>query len=142
VLLFIFAVALAGPTQAIGADRPFAEILRSIVTVNATIPEDARTAHSLGTEREGNGVVIGDDGLVLTIGYLILEASAVLITEGTNKPVSADIVAYDHATGFGLLRAPALAGIEPLPLGRSGDLAEGGRGPSRSRPKAPAGGPR
>jgi len=125
-LLFIVGF-IAGPTQSQGADTPFAEILRSIVKVHAVIPDDARTAHSLGTEREGNGVVIGDDGLVLTIGYLILEASSVQVTEGTGEPAAAEIVAYDHATGFGLVRSPALAGVKPLPLGRSADLAEGGR---------------
>jgi len=142
--LFIVGVVVASPTQSRAADTPFAEILRSIVKVHAVIPGDARTAHSLGTEREGNGVVIGDDGLVLTIGYLILEASAVQVTVGTGEPSPAEIVAYDHATGFGLIHAPSLAGVKPLPLGRSADLAKGVRalavsaeGTSRRSPVTP-----
>ena len=35
---------------------------------------------ALGTLREGSGVVIRDDGLVLTIGYLITEAEEVWLT--------------------------------------------------------------
>jgi len=143
-LLFVVGVVVAGPTQSRAADTPFAEILRSIVKVHAVIPGDARTAHSLGTEREGNGVVIGDDGLVLTIGYLILEASAVQVTVGTGEPSPAAIVAYDHATGFGLVRAPSLAGVKPLPLGRSADLSKGvpalavsAEGTSRRSPVTP-----
>ena len=55
-------------------------ILRSVVAVRATVPEDAFTAGTLGTRREGSGVVIRDDGLVLTIGYLITEAEEVWLT--------------------------------------------------------------
>ena len=55
--------------------------LKSIVTVRATVPEDAFTADALGTLREGSGVVIGEDGLVLTIGYLITEAEEVWLTD-------------------------------------------------------------
>ena len=59
--------------------QPFPALLSSIVKINATVSEDARTASGLGTEREGNGVLIDDDGLIVTIGYLILEASAVKV---------------------------------------------------------------
>ena len=48
--------------------------LSALVCVRAEIPADAFTAAALGTERRGNGVVIGKDGLIVTIGYLITEA--------------------------------------------------------------------
>jgi len=82
--------------------------LASLVLVRAEIPEDAYTAPILGTERAGNGVVIRDDGLVLTIGYLITEASSVWLTTGRGTVVAAHPLAYDQQTGFGLV----------LPLGK------------------------
>ena len=48
--------------------------LSSVLELRAEIPSDAFTAPILGTERAGNAVAIDDNGLVLTIGYLILEA--------------------------------------------------------------------
>ncbi len=88
--------------------------LASLVAVRAEIPEDAYTAQILGTERAGNGVAIRDDGLVLTIGYLITEASSVWLTSSRGAVVAGHPLAYDQATGFGLvlplgkLDAPAL----------------------------------
>ena len=51
--------------------------LASVVGLHAIIPPDAFSAETLGTERAGNGVVI-DDGLVLTIGYLITDSASVM----------------------------------------------------------------
>ncbi|MCZ6606128.1 MAG: S1C family serine protease [Alphaproteobacteria bacterium] len=107
------------------AADPVAEVLRAVVGVRAEIRTDARTAGSLGTEREGSGVVIGADGLVLTIGYLILEAKAAEVLTPDGKAVPATVVGYDHDTGFGLLRADRPLGIKPVALGDSAALAEG-----------------
>ncbi|TIP64837.1 MAG: serine protease, partial [Mesorhizobium sp.] len=71
-------------------------ILRSIVTVRASIPDDAFTANALGTSREGSGVVIRDNGLVLTIGYLITEAEEVWLTDHNGRVVPAHALAYDQ----------------------------------------------
>ena len=57
------------------------------------------------SEREGSGVVIGDNGLVLTIGYLIVEADDIKITDARGRTLPARVVGYDHASGFGLIRA-------------------------------------
>ncbi len=90
--------------------------LRAVVGVRAAIPADAFTAHALGTERAGSGVVIGADGLVLTIGYLIAEAENVwLITARGAIPGHA--LAYDQETGFGLVQPLGQLGIAPLALG-------------------------
>ena len=91
--------------------------LDAVVQVRAEIPEDAFTAHILGTERVGNGVVIRDDGLVLTIGYLITEASTIWLT--TNRGVVAPgfPLAYDQATGFGLVQPLSKLGVTALPRG-------------------------
>ena len=70
--------------------------LPSIVAVRAHIPEDAFTASGLGTLREGSGIVIRDDGLVLTIGYLITEAEEVWLTTHDNRVVAGHALAYDQ----------------------------------------------
>ena len=81
------------------------EMLRSVVAVRATIPDNAFTASGLGTLREGSGVVIGADGLVLTIGYLITEAEEVWLTTHEGRVVAGHALAYDQETGFGLVQA-------------------------------------
>ncbi|MEQ9576168.1 MAG: S1C family serine protease [Rhodospirillales bacterium] len=111
----------AKPEAAARADR----ILGSIVGVRAYVPGHARTAPSLGTERQGTGVVIDDKGLVLTIGYLILEAekAELVLQDGDVRP--ATLVAYDHGTGFGLLRAAGPNDVTAAELCSSAELAEG-----------------
>ncbi len=94
------------------------EALASVVGIRAIIPGDAFTAESLGTERSGNGVVIGPDGLVLTIGYLITEAETVWISTGGNV-VSGHVLGYDQETGFGLVQALGRFELPALPLGSS-----------------------
>jgi len=79
--------------------------LKSVVGVRCSIPDDAFTASVLGTRREGSGVVIRDDGLVLTIGYLITEAQEVWLTTQGGRVISAHALAYDQETGFGLVQA-------------------------------------
>ncbi len=98
--------------------------LEAVVGVRATVPGDARTAVVLGTQREGSGVVISADGLVLTIGYLILEAETAEILLPDERVVPAEIVAYDYDTGFGLLRPLAPLGVKHMALGRSARLDE------------------
>ena len=90
--------------------------------VTAHVPSDTRTAESLGTQRDGTGVVIDSNGLILTIGYLILEASEVEISGVAPEPVPARIVAYDHESGFGLLRAAQPLQVAPIPLGASAEV--------------------
>ncbi len=79
--------------------------LDAIVGLRAEVPDDAFTAEALGTERRGSGIVIDDRGLVLTIGYLVTEATDVWLTTNSHSVAPADVVAYDQVTGFGLLRA-------------------------------------
>jgi len=96
--------------------------LDAIVGVDTHVPGTARTAPSLGTERQGSGVVISDDGLVLTIGYLILEALSIDLTTSDGRTVPAKFVGYDHRSGFGLVRALQPLGVTPLELGSATDL--------------------
>ena len=110
--------------------------LDSVVGLRADIPDDAFTAPILGTERTGCGVVIGEDGLVLTIGYLITEAESIWLTASNGTVTPAHPVAFDFATGFGLvmplgpLRLPALARGSASSIETSDDvfvLGSGGR---------------
>lgn len=99
--------------------------LRSVVAVRAHIPDDAFTAQGLGTLREGSGVVIREDGLVLTIGYLITEAEEVWLTTHDERVVAAHALAYDQETGFGLVQALQPLDLPALELGKSGKAQVG-----------------
>jgi S1-C subfamily serine protease len=107
------------------ADQEGEEILKAVVKIRSTVPEDAFTARFLGTEREGSGVVIDSNGYILTIGYLILEAEAIEVVGPEGKPTSATFVGYDYDTGFGLLRADKPLSVVPMKLGQSSELGEG-----------------
>jgi len=91
----------------------------AVVGLRASVPEDAFTAETLGTERAGNGVVISDHGLVLTIGYLITEAETIWLTPVVGPPVAGHALAYDHETGFGLVQALSRLPVPALPIGNS-----------------------
>ncbi len=99
--------------------------LTSIVSITAHIPEDAFTAETLGTLRAGNGVVIREDGLVLTIGYLITEAEDVWLRASDGRTFPAHVVAYDQETGFGLVQALGHLDLPALPIGQSADARVG-----------------
>ncbi|MBM3517802.1 MAG: serine protease [Alphaproteobacteria bacterium] len=96
-----------------------AAILAAVLTISAHVPSSARTAEALGTQREGTGIVIDEDGLVLTIGYLIVEAETVSLLTGHGVRVPAHVVGYDHETGFGLVRANRPLDVAPLAIGDS-----------------------
>ena len=100
--------------------------LASVVGLHAIIPPDAFSAETLGTERAGNGVVI-DNGLVLTIGYLITEAESVWLHLADGRVVEGHVLGFDTVTGFGLVQALGKLDIEPLPLGSSADTRIGDR---------------
>jgi S1-C subfamily serine protease len=100
--------------------------LRSVVALQSRAPDDAFSSSYLGTEREGNGVIIGDDGLVVTVGYLIAEAEEILLGTEDGAVVPAQGIAYDYHTGFGLVRAAGDLGAAPLVLGSAQNVVEGG----------------
>ena len=99
--------------------------LGAMVQLRVQVPEDAFTAQILGTERAGNGVVIRDDGLIVTIGYLITEASAVWITDAKGAVVAGHPLAYDQQTGFGLVLPLGRLGATPLARGTATRVAVG-----------------
>lgn len=103
------------------------QMLKAIVSLRAEVPEDAFTAQVLGTERAGSGVVISDNGLVLTIGYLITEAESIWLATNDGQVAQAHVVGYDQASGFGLVQALARLDVQPLPFGSVKDVRSGSK---------------
>jgi len=101
--------------------------LGAVVGLRATIPSDAYTAETLGTERAGNGVLIRGNGLVLTIGYLITEADTIWLTLNDGRSVPGHLLGYDQETGFGLVQALAKLDMPALDIGQSAAAAVGER---------------
>ena|SRR5665213_56850 len=95
------------------------QALASLVILQARVPGDAFTARTLGSERWGNGIVIGTNGLVLTIGYLITEAEEVTLIANDGRRIPAHVLGHDQPTGFGLVHALEPLDLPALPLGDS-----------------------
>jgi len=98
--------------------------LDAVVMLRAEIPDDAFTASILGTERAGNGVVIGEN-LVLTIGYLVTEASVIWLTTNKGAVAGGTVLAYDQATGFGLVQPLGKLGVKPIERGSAASIRVG-----------------
>lgn len=103
------------------------QISRSIVKLRGVVPENAFTAGILGSERLGSGVVIDSDGLILTIGYLIAEATDVWLTVNPGRLVAGHALAYDQVTGFGLVLPLERLNVPPLEFGSSAGIRVGDR---------------
>jgi S1-C subfamily serine protease len=101
--------------------------LSAVVGIRTVVPADAFTADILGTERDGNGVIVREDGIVATIGYLVTEASEVWLTLADGRSIPGDVIGYDQETGFGLVRALTRAKLPALDLGDSTDAVPGMR---------------
>lgn len=99
--------------------RQLEDAAGAVVAVRTRAIGNARSKESLGAERTGSGILIAPSGLVLTIGYLVLEADQVEITDSGGRSLPATVVAYDHATGFGLLRPFGPLTPKPVRLGAS-----------------------
>ncbi|HEY2425112.1 MAG TPA: S1C family serine protease [Pseudolabrys sp.] len=99
--------------------------LSSVVGLHSIVPPDAFTADTLGVERAGNGVLI-DDGLVLTVGYLITEAETVWLHLGDGHVIQGHALGLDQETGFGLVQALGKIDLPALEIGfsKSADVGE------------------
>jgi S1-C subfamily serine protease len=117
------AMAATAPTELETQSKALERATNAVVGVQTLAVPDARSNSTLGRVRQGSGVVIEGDGLVLTIGYLILEADQVQLVLDSGKSLPARVVGYDLATGFGLLQALAPLAIAPAPLGSSRAVA-------------------
>jgi len=101
------------------------QALSSVLPLQARAPEDSFSASYLGTEREGNAVLISDDGLLLTIGYLINECDIITVGTRIGGVAQAHTIAYDYETGFGLMRTTDELGVPPIELGHSANVKQG-----------------
>ncbi len=108
-----------------GAGFDLDRVLASVLSLRSEIPDDAFSAATLGSERAGNGVMIGADGLVLTIGYLITEAASVWLVSAAGAATPAHVVGYDQVTGFGLVQALGRLDVPAIELGSSADTQVG-----------------
>ena len=110
-------------TKKLTTEEDILNIYQSVVKIDSIVPPDARTAQSLGTIRGGNGVVI-DDKHILTIGYIVVEAETITITLPDGKKFPAELIGYDHTTGFGLLKTIIPSNLVPLKIGDSDNLTK------------------
>ncbi len=116
--------ALVGGGSATAQDAWVEELVSAVVRIKTHINPEGRTVAGLGREREGSGIVIDNDGLVLTIGYLMVEAYAAEVVDNNGRTVPANVVGYDHESGFGLLRTIEPLKLKPMALGKSASIKE------------------
>ena len=133
-LFAILAAAVVAPAaSAQGSDQPSSpgtalnDLVSAVVRIKTFINPDGRSVSSLGREREGSGILLDESGLILTIGYLMVEAHSAEVITNAGRTLPATVVGYDHETGFGLLRTMEPLKTKPLPIGRSADVKEGDR---------------
>jgi S1-C subfamily serine protease len=124
VAVVLAAILLVGAGSALAQAPSLDALAAAVVRIKTFINPEGRSVATLGAEREGSGILIGDDGLVLTIGYLMLEAHAAEIVTNDQRSVAAEVVGYDHETGFGLLKASAALNLRPIAFGKSHELKE------------------
>ena len=118
-------ISLVSASAATAEPASIEELVSAMVRINAHINPDGRTVQGLGHEREGSGILIDGDGLVLTIGYLMVEAYAAEIVANNGRTVPANVVGYDQESGFGLLRTITPLKLKPMPLGKSAEIKQG-----------------
>jgi S1-C subfamily serine protease len=123
-LLIAVAAWLAGSFAVPAQSTKLDDLVAAVVRIKTVINPDGRSVANLGREREGSGIVIDGNGLVLTIGYLMVEAQAAEVITNDGRAAAATVVGYDHETGFGLLRTIEPLKIKPLAFGKSADVKE------------------
>jgi len=125
----IAAVALTlwpgAPSRAEQPSLSLDRLLSGVVHIKTFITPDGRTTENLGKEREGTGIVIDSNGLILTIGYLMVEAISAEVDTDDGHSVAATVVGYDNETGFGLLQTIMPLKVRPLEMGKVSDVKEG-----------------
>ena len=122
--LFALAAALWAGSSVNAQKLTLDALLSGVLHLKTTIDPDGRTAENLGREREGTGIVIDNNGLILTIGYLMVEAQSAEVSTNDGHTVPAAVVGYDYESGFGLLRTITPLAARPLTFGKSADLKE------------------
>ena len=125
IIKYMFPVLLllsAGNSYADFTKENIDRFYKSIVSVRSTVPAEARTASSLGVEREGNGVAINENH-ILTIGYIVIESESIEIGLSDGRRLPAKLVGYDHTSGFGIIKSVVPLKMPHLQLGNSDDIS-------------------
>jgi len=122
-LAAVFAASLLS-TPAPAETGSLEDLISAVVKIKTHINPEGRTVQGLGRDREGTGILIDADGLILTIGYLMVEAYAAEVVTNDGRTIPASIVGYDHETGFGLLRTIEPLKIKPFTFGKITDVKE------------------
>jgi serine protease Do len=122
--LLVAGIAALSSVSAAAQNAWVEELAAAVVRIKTHINPEGRTVEGLGREREGSGVLIDSDGLVLTIGYLMVEAYAAEVVTNEGRTVPASVVGYDHESGFGLLRTLEPLKLKPMALGKSSEVKE------------------
>jgi S1-C subfamily serine protease len=125
-LAAVFAASLlsTSSTPAPAETGSLEDLISAVVKIKTHINPEGRTVQGLGRDREGTGILIDADGLILTIGYLMVEAYAAEVITNDGRTLPASIVGYDHETGFGLLRTIEPLKIKPFTFGKIADVKE------------------
>ena len=105
-------------------ERDAEDVLAAVVRIKMTAIPTARSNATLGTSREGTGIVIDERGHIVTIGHIVIEAESIEITTQDQRTFPATLVGYDPASGLGLLRAGEPLGVKPMPMGQAADVAQ------------------
>jgi S1-C subfamily serine protease len=100
------------------------DVLAAVVRIRMKAIPNARSNTTLGSTREGTGVVIDTRGHIVTIGYIVIEADSIEITTQDDRTYPATLVGYDHASGLALLHSSVPLGVKPMPMGKSDDVAQ------------------
>jgi len=123
-ILLATVLGLAAPVPARAQSAALTELLSGVVHLKTFINPDGRTVKNLGREREGSAVVIDGHGLILTIGYLMVEAHSAEVMTNDGQDMPASVVGYDQQTGFGLLQAAMPLKVHPVAFGKSAEIKE------------------
>jgi len=117
---------VVSPNIAAQAQSPsLDQLLSGVVHIKTFITPDGRTTENLGHQREGTGIVIDNNGLILTIGYLMVEAISAEITTNDGRTVAANAVGYDNESGFGLLQTITPLKVRALQMGKASEIKVG-----------------
>ena len=99
--------------------------LASVVKITSNIPEDAFSAKTLGTSREGSAISINDSGILLTIGYLVVDSDSIFLHLKNGRTIESTLIAYHHESGLALIQALTKIDIPFIPQGNKNKLKKG-----------------
>ena len=114
------------PGAAASTPAAVSRVSPAVVGLRSYVPPDRPSVATLGEERAGSATIIEPDGLAVTVGYLVLEATRIDVTLTDGRRATASVVGHDFESGLALIRLdPSGAPYPAAQLGRSAALAPG-----------------